>query len=143
MTKRLGRVTHLLTGDGDFFGEHAQVVGVGEDVVEMRQGQLAQVGDVDVVACCLVGVSFVLHGGWVMTYSGHGFDEPECNHDECAFAAAHTLRGVLDIEGKRRKRKDSGEGTYHRLLSCDRTGRPSGSWIDLLSQGVPRSSSTC
>ena len=68
MTERLGRVTHLFTGNGDFFGEHAQVVGVGEDVVEMGQGQFAQVGDVDVVACCLVGVSLVwfFYGGWVM-----------------------------------------------------------------------------
>ena len=55
VTERLGRVTHLLTGDGDFFGEHAQVVGVGQDIVEMRQRQFAQVGDVDVVACCLGG----------------------------------------------------------------------------------------
>lgn len=29
-----------------------------------------------------------------MAYSGHGFDEPECNHDECTFAAAHALRDV-------------------------------------------------
>ena len=55
MTERLRRVAHLFTGNGDFFGEHAQVVGVGEDVVEMRQSQFAQVGDVDVVACCLGG----------------------------------------------------------------------------------------
>ena len=102
MTERLGRVTHLLTGDGDFFGEHAQVVGVGQDIVEMRQRQFAQVGDVDVVACCLGGkISLVvLWGvqvvsyGEVMAYSGHGFDEPECNHDECTFAAAHALRDV-------------------------------------------------
>ena len=102
VTERLRRVTHLFTGDGDFFGEHAQVVGVGEDIVEMRQGQFAQVGDVDVVACCLGGkISLVvLWGvqvvsyGEVMAYSGHGFDEPECDHDECAFAAAHAWRNV-------------------------------------------------
>ena len=102
MTERLRRVTHLFTGDGDFFGEHAQVVGVGEDIVEMRQGEFAQVGDVDVVACCLGGkISLVvLWGvqvvsyGEVMAYSGHGFDEPECDHDECAFAAAHAWRNV-------------------------------------------------
>lgn len=95
MTERLGRVTHLLTGDGDFFGEHAQVVGVGQDIVEMRQRQFAQVGDVDVVACCLGGkISLDWFLWWVVAYSGHGFNEPECDHDECAFAAANALRDV-------------------------------------------------
>lgn len=40
MTERLRGVAHLLARDGDLLGEHAQVVGVGEDVVEVREGDL-------------------------------------------------------------------------------------------------------
>ena len=53
VTKRLRRITHLFTRDGHLFREHAQVVGVREDVVEMGERQFAEVRDVDVVCCSL------------------------------------------------------------------------------------------
>lgn len=35
MTECLRHVAHLFTGDGNFFREHAQMVGVREDIIEM------------------------------------------------------------------------------------------------------------
>lgn len=35
MTERLRHVAHLFTRDGNLFREHAQVVGVREDIIEM------------------------------------------------------------------------------------------------------------
>ena len=65
MTERLRHVAHLFTGDGDFLREHAQVVGVGENIVEMRESKFVQVGDVNVVGCRLVllagGTTFPSH----------------------------------------------------------------------------------
>lgn len=53
MTERLRRITHLFTRDSHFFREHAQVIGVGEDIVEMGERQFAEIRDVDVVGCRL------------------------------------------------------------------------------------------
>lgn len=54
VTERLRHIAHLFAGYSNFFGEHPQVVGVGEDIVEMRKGKFAQIWNVDVVGCRLV-----------------------------------------------------------------------------------------
>lgn len=49
MAERLRGIPHLLAGDCDLLGEHAQVVRVGEDIVEVREGEFPEVGDGHVV----------------------------------------------------------------------------------------------
>lgn len=50
MTERLGRITYLLTRDSHFFREHAQVVGVGQNTVEVREGELPELGNWNVIS---------------------------------------------------------------------------------------------
>lgn len=73
------------------------MVGVGEDVVEVGEGQLVKVGDVDVVFCSLFlyWSRYVLewHGVW-RAYTRHGFDEPESDHDKSAFLTSNTCKIV-------------------------------------------------
>ena len=43
MTESLWRVAHLLTGNGHFFRKHAQVIRVGQDVIEVRKCEFPDV----------------------------------------------------------------------------------------------------
>lgn len=43
MTKCLWTVAHLLTGNGHFFREHAQVIGIGQNVVKVRECEFPDV----------------------------------------------------------------------------------------------------
>ena len=50
MTECLRSITHLFARDGHFFREHAQVVRVGQDVVEVREREFPNIGNWDVIS---------------------------------------------------------------------------------------------
>ena len=49
MTKRLGRIAHLLTRNGHFFREHAQVVRIRQDVVKVRERKFPDIRDGNII----------------------------------------------------------------------------------------------
>ena len=59
MAERLRGIPHLLAGDGDLLGEHAQVVRVGEDIVKVGEGEFPEVRDGHVVFCGLFCFPFL------------------------------------------------------------------------------------
>lgn len=111
MTKSLGGIAELLAADGDFLGEHAEVVGEGEHVLEH--------GD------SLVEVFGVVEAG-----AGEGFDEPEGAHAEGAFAAADSwgvVSGGSDVWGGEEGWKGGFVTYHHQSFDC-RSGTPCQRW---------------
>ena len=71
MTESLGSVAQLLAAARNLLGEHAQVVGEAQHALKEVDRPNQVLGLVDGCA-------------------GHGFDEPEGAHAECALVAAYS-----------------------------------------------------
>lgn len=105
MAESLWRIAHLLTGNGHFFREHAQVIRVGQDVIKVRKCEFPDVWNGHIIFGSLYfqfqpsQPSSMFSSSWQFqkTYTSHGFNKPEGYHDEGTLTPCHTCATRVSV----------------------------------------------